>query len=341
MMILPQKYKCLNQNTFTKSDFSILPLRYEDRFDIMDWRNEQLYHLRQDKPLTRDEQELYFTKVVYHLFDQNHPPQILFSYIEGSRCIGYGGLVHINWKDKNAEISFIMKTSLEKKFFHFHWKTYLDLIEKVAFGELGLHKIYTFAFDLRPQLYEAIEASEYTKEAILREHCSFGGDFKDVVIHSKISPYFVRKIQIDDIAISYEWANDIDTRINSFDSNSIKFDDHKIWFETKLSCSDSDYYMCYFEQKKSGLIRFDINNECSLIGINIAPQFRGMGLSRIFLNLCIKEHIQNYDFIEFVAFIKPQNVPSIKVFENLGFTRDSDVILNNQKALKYKKNRNE
>ena len=55
-------------------------------------------------------------------------------------ALGYGGLVHINWIDKNAEISFIMNTSLEKEHFNFHWKMYLSLVEQVAFDELSYIK---------------------------------------------------------------------------------------------------------------------------------------------------------------------------------------------------------
>ena len=77
----------------------------------MRWRNEQMYHLRQSKPLTEADQDRYFDEVVSQLFDQEQPEQILFSFLEGEKCIGYGGLVHINWGDRNAEVSFIMDTS--------------------------------------------------------------------------------------------------------------------------------------------------------------------------------------------------------------------------------------
>jgi hypothetical protein len=50
----------------------------EDRFDIMKWRNEQIYHLRQDKPLTAEDQEYYFSNVIASLFEQAKPNQILF-----------------------------------------------------------------------------------------------------------------------------------------------------------------------------------------------------------------------------------------------------------------------
>ena len=109
----------------------------------------------------------------------------LFSYLENEKCIGYGGLVHINWKDKNAEISFIMDTKLEKDFFDKHWAIFLDLIEHIAFHELKLHKIQTFAFDVRPNLYVILEKNNYLKEAVLKEHYFFNQKHFDVIIHSK------------------------------------------------------------------------------------------------------------------------------------------------------------
>lgn len=178
-------YKVLNKQVFSVGGFSIVPIRYEDRFNIMQWRNEQIYHLRQAKPLTEADQEAYFKLVVAKLFDQTMPGQILFSFLKEEKCIGYGGLVHINWVDKNAEISFIMDTQLEQNYFHNYWNTFLSLIEQVGFWDLGMHKLYTYAFDLRPHLYEALEKSGYKKEAVLPEHCLFHDKFIDVIIHSK------------------------------------------------------------------------------------------------------------------------------------------------------------
>ena len=180
-------YVALRQQFFSIENYSIVPIRYEDRFDIMKWRNEQIYHLRQKTLLTVDDQENYFRDVVSQLFSKEKPIQILFSYMENNICIGYGGLVHINWIDKNAEISFIIKTELEKDYFEFHWITFLGLIEEVAFKQIHLHKIFTFAFDIRQQLYHALLKSNYTEEARLRQHCIFEGKFIDVVIHSKIN----------------------------------------------------------------------------------------------------------------------------------------------------------
>ena len=178
------KYICLQQQEQHIGDYSIVPLRYEDRFSIMKWRNEQIYHLRQARPLTEDDQQRYFDNVVSKLYDNPKPDQILFSYLEKGVCIGYGGLVHINWIDRNAEISFIMDTSLEKEYFAEHWSNYLTMLKEVAFKDLSLHKIYTYAFDLRPHLYTMLEGNGFIKEATLKDHCCFQGEFKDVIIHS-------------------------------------------------------------------------------------------------------------------------------------------------------------
>ena len=180
-------YKCLDQQVFTSGEYRLVPIRHEDRYDIMKWRNEQIYHLRQAEPLTKESQDAYFKNVVAKLFDQERPTQVLFSFLKEEECIGYGGLVHINWVDQNAEISFIMNTSLEEDSFESIWGSYLLMIEQVAFEAMEFHKVYVYAFDLRPHLYKALENKGYFLDARLKEHCFFQGEYKDVVIHSKLS----------------------------------------------------------------------------------------------------------------------------------------------------------
>lgn len=185
-MNAPGKYNVLKKREYKSGKYSLVPIRFQDRLAIMKWRNEQIYHLRQVNPLTETDQEEYFKNVVARLFDAEQPDQLLFSYLEAGHCIGYGGLVHINWVDCNAELSFIMDTKLEKDAFGKHWGVFLGLAEEIAFHDLGLHKLYTYAFDLRPHLYEALEANGYVREAVLKEHCFYMGEYKDVVIHAKI-----------------------------------------------------------------------------------------------------------------------------------------------------------
>jgi RimJ/RimL family protein N-acetyltransferase len=186
-MVFPSNYKAISRSSVGDGKYTLCPIRFEDRKVIMKWRNEQIYHLRQRDPLTEEDQDIYYKSVVAKLFEKDFPEQFLFSFLEDGECIGYGGLVHINWVDKNAEISFIMDTKLEKDLFQHLWVKYLEFLKVFAFEELGLHKIYTYAFDLRPHLYVALEAGGMELDGRLKEHCYFNGKYIDVVIHQMIN----------------------------------------------------------------------------------------------------------------------------------------------------------
>jgi RimJ/RimL family protein N-acetyltransferase len=52
---------------------------------------------------------------------------------------------------------------------------------------LNFHKLFTYAFDLRPHIYEVIENAGFLQEAVLQEHCFFNGVYKDVIMHAKFN----------------------------------------------------------------------------------------------------------------------------------------------------------
>ena len=182
-----RNYKALSKQVYELGEVKLVPIREEDKYSIMKWRNDQIYHLRQENPLTKENQNNYFKTIISKLFEEEKPNQLLFSLIENDLCIGYGGLVHINWTEKNAELSFIMDTVLEKDSFDFYWGKYLELIEQIAFKELKLIKLHTYAFDLRPRLYKIFESFDFKLEARLRKHVKVSKKFIDVVIHGKLN----------------------------------------------------------------------------------------------------------------------------------------------------------
>ena len=80
-----------------------------------------------------------------------------------------------------------MKTKLQEDRFEYYWMNFISLLENMAFKDLNFHKLFTYAFDLRPHLYSVLQKCGFKEEARLSEHCYFNGEFIDVVIHSKIS----------------------------------------------------------------------------------------------------------------------------------------------------------
>lgn len=315
-------YKCLDEQIFETAVFKIVPVRFEDRLNIMQWRNEQIYHLRQSKPLTLEDQDNYFNNVVEKLFDQQQPNQVLFSFLKEGICVGYGGLVHINWLDKNAEISFIMETKFEKDYFDHFWSAYLSLIEQVAFEKLKLHKIFTYAFDIRPHLYPSLINSGYNKDASLREHCFFDGDFKNVIIHSKIAnSTFLRKASVTDTLLTFNWANNKEIRKYSFTKTTIALEEHSKWFQKKIESDTCYYYILCKGNQKIGSIRLDVNTKNEgLISYLIDPIFQGKGYGAIILEkleLIIKE--LNLNLKKIKGQVLHENQASVKIFRKLAY----------------------
>lgn len=314
-------YKVLDKQKFSIDNFSIVPIRFDDRMDIMKWRNEQLYHLRQQKPLTVEDQDNYFKNIVSKLFDQEQPTQILFSFLENEVCIGYGGLVHINWTDKNAEISFIMNTSFEKERFHEIWVAYLKLLEDIAFKELSLHKIYTYAFDLRPHLYEALVDAGFNQESRLKEHCLVENKFYDVVIHSKIHKKIqFRPVSIEDLNLTFDWASNKEIRKFSGNRNEIVFDEHKKWFESKINADNCYYLIATINGKAIGSIRFDIdgNNEAT-ISYLIDTNHQGKGYGKVMLSEACQLLVADKNISKIKGIVFKDNIASYKAFTDLDF----------------------
>ncbi|SDR69640.1 GNAT family N-acetyltransferase [Gramella sp. MAR_2010_147] len=317
-----RKYKVLNKNNYESGEFKIIPLRLEDRFEIMKWRNEQIYHLRQNKPLTEKDQDEYYKSVVDKLYEKERPDQILFSFLKGEKLIGYGGLVHINWIDENAEISFIMETALETNNFESLWIEFLNLIEEVAFKDLSLHKIFTYAFDLRPKLYTALKKSGFGLSARLSEHCFFENKFIDVLIHSKFNKEKeLRNAAFSDVDLIFNWAKNPIVRQYSFSKEKIQFGDHVKWFINKIEDPKCRYYILEINGVPAGSIRFDLdeNNE-ALITYLIDPVFSGKGLGTYILKVGLERLESDVPFVKVISgYVMPENIASIKIFEKLRF----------------------
>ncbi len=324
-MNMPQ-YICLQHQEQHLGDYSIVPLRYEDRFSIMKWRNEQIYHLRQARPLTEDDQQSYFDNVVSKLYDNPKPDQILFSYLEKGVCIGYGGLVHINWIDRNGEISFIMDTKLEAEHFAKHWSNYLTMLKSVAFDDLGLHKIYTYAFDLRPHLYTMLEANGYKREATLKEHCLFNGEYKDVVLHSLLNDRYevinyvdcTREQNLDILAL----RNRDYVRSWMVNPEVIPEENHFKFVESLKGNPNRLYYAIY----KNGMLvgTYNLTNEGEGIwerGIIANPSTQGTGQTEKWERQILSSLPSEIKAVS--AKVKQDNLRSIKYHEKLGYKEQS------------------
>jgi RimJ/RimL family protein N-acetyltransferase len=328
-------YDVLNQQTFSNGKWSIVPIRMEDRHVIREWRNEQMFHLRQSKFLSKEDQDHYFNTTVKDLFSQEKPNQILFSYLENDEFIGYGGLVHINWIDKNAEVSFLTKTDVKGTAYETSMVNFMGLLDKVTFKELDFHKLFTYAFDVRPEIYETLEKSGFHKETTLKEHCHFDGKFIDVLIHSKFNPQhklsFNKQIKYSDMLtfrfalpndsdLYFQWTNDALVRKNSLNTNDIKLEDHKKWFANKIANPDVLMYVFLdSENQPVGQVVIELKNDWIILGQSVAKAHRGKKYSSELLTKSTNDYIEKFPERTIVSVVKSTNIPSLKMSVNSGF----------------------
>lgn len=182
------KYKCLTVDEFVSGSYKLTPLRYEDRYEIMNWRNDQITILRQKTSLSKNDQDKYFDDVISTLFRVENPKQILFSFLKDGQLIGYGGLVHIDWESKNGEISFLLQTerSQNKDLFNADFNEYLSMIVTIAFSHLMFLKLTTTVYNIheRYDYIKVIEKFGFKREGLLEKQVLIQGELKSVFIYS-------------------------------------------------------------------------------------------------------------------------------------------------------------
>jgi RimJ/RimL family protein N-acetyltransferase len=193
-------YICLQRDYYQYQDYSITSFREEDIFLIKEWRNAQIDILRQKEPLTDKQQISYYENIVLPLMLTKEPSDILFSYLHQGECIGYGGLTHIDWIDRRAEISFLLSTSRihDAKLYEEEFTIFLTLLKKIAFAELELNRLFTETFDIRPLHVNIIHNNGFRLEGILREHVRIQGQYVDLLIHGYLRSYFEKELFYDE-----------------------------------------------------------------------------------------------------------------------------------------------
>ena len=185
-MMFPSSYPEFKISSINDGNYSLVPIRYQDREEIRKWRNDQINLLRQKEILTKHAQDKYFLNTVAENFKTRFPKQLLFSFLDQDELIGYGGLVHIDWKSKNAELSFLLKTEKSDVIQYLVlFKIFISLIQRVA-KLIKLHKIYTFGYDVATYRFQPLLASGFYKEAELIDHIKIDRELLNIKIFSKI-----------------------------------------------------------------------------------------------------------------------------------------------------------
>ena len=137
----------------------------------------------------------------------------------------------------------------------------------------------------------------------------------------------LRKAQMEDAIKALEWRNDETTRMNSFNHEIIRKEDHLEWFKRKLDDKACLLYILEDEEGPSGSIRIDLSGEIGEISYMIAPEKRGKGYGTEILGLVEKE-IADTKLKTLVGFVEKDNNASGRCFEKNAYTKLSAGMIN-------------
>ena len=190
-----RKYGFLASDKFCSDEYCLVPLAEQEIELIRKWRNEQIDYLRQNKPLTKDEQLNYYHQVIKKSFYEKKPKVILFSFILKNNCIGYGGLVHIDWNSKKAELSFLLDTNRTKEpeTYKKEFSIFLKIILNISFKQILFNKIFTETFDIRPDTVLVLEKAGFVLEDRLLSKNYINGSYVDSLFHRMLTSDYVEK----------------------------------------------------------------------------------------------------------------------------------------------------
>lgn len=130
----------------------------------------------------------------------------------------------------------------------------------------------------------------------------------------------MRRATEKDCLLFFHWKNDPVTLANSFQSDPVSLENHTAWFTRALQ---NPALLLLIGETVEGIpvgqVRFDTTEQKAVVGITVAPEFRGQKLGTSLLKAGCEYYHALFPVNPVDAFIKTENTASRKVFAAAGF----------------------
>ncbi|MDD5194082.1 MAG: GNAT family N-acetyltransferase [Candidatus Omnitrophica bacterium] len=124
----------------------------------------------------------------------------------------------------------------------------------------------------------------------------------------------------DDCKDLWVWRNNPLIRINFFDTECVGWEEHKKWFNSNIANPNTRIYIAKQGTKKTGVIRFEIKDNCTQVSVNLNPDYLGKGLGAKIIEQGSERFISETKNVKpIIAEIKKNNIASQKAFAKAGF----------------------
>lgn len=129
-----------------------------------------------------------------------------------------------------------------------------------------------------------------------------------------------RPARIEDARCLWEWANDPTVRANSFNSKNISWNEHRVWYQAKMSSQHTRLWILELDQVPVAQIRYDrVDTHTAEIALSVATHFRRQGIATKALTMTMNTACKELG-VQFIrGYVLNSNEASIRTFIKAGF----------------------
>jgi UDP-2,4-diacetamido-2,4,6-trideoxy-beta-L-altropyranose hydrolase len=144
-----------------------------------------------------------------------------------------------------------------------------------------------------------------------------------VVMQLQGYPLRLRTVRPEDCQLLWVWANDPEVRAASFGGEPIPWEDHVNWFYRNMRDPHCRQFLLLDAQGEPvGQVRFEgLDAKEALINVSVTQEKRGAGLGADAIRLAVAELFKSTPVDRVHAYIKLDNLKSIRAFERAGFQK--------------------
>ncbi len=232
------------------------------------------------------------------------------------------------------EICSVKMTVLSGYYVDNQKRIYNELLKEKVFIQGGDFSSYS-KDDFKEKISAIVDISNM-EDLVKNQKRLFDGKskvrFLGLINHLNIC---LRRAEDNDLKFVYNLSNEPLVRKNSYNSDLIDFKNHSKWYLEKIRNNQSLFLIALINEEKGGLVRFQIEKGHSVIGLSISKNFRGQKLAKKILKEAVKMYF-NEQRLPILAYIKKENIASIKSFESAGFVFLREEVVDQYDSFIYK-----
>jgi UDP-2,4-diacetamido-2,4,6-trideoxy-beta-L-altropyranose hydrolase len=145
-----------------------------------------------------------------------------------------------------------------------------------------------------------------------------------------------RSAAMEDRELIWQWANDPATRAVSFSSDAIRWKDHIAWFDAMLANADCYLWLALNKKGKLiGQVRFDVCAGNATVSVGLGKVHRGKDWGALLIWSACRKLFREQSVDKIHAYIKLDNIASIRAFEKAGFEKSGNTTIKGCLALNF------